>query len=286
MLDTAFVRSVSYLMQRKVLSARSRKAVAGVIARVRPKMPVKESPLSTTGFLELGQALSSAEISEIKALLGPGPLFEPYKRDLSEFVLGAIPEGAHLGQYRRSHVVRVPHLLKLANRPDVLSHAAAVIGGKPTLSDMLVWWSFPGQQEPTDAQLWHRDRADWKMVKLFVYLTDVDEESGPHIYAKNSALGGHLVDLRRFKEAEVREHYKDVVVATGFAGHAIMTNPQGLHRGSLPTKLPRLVFEATYSLMGLPNANYLPHGIEPAILPNISFDPWINRYFARVSTTR
>jgi len=255
-----------------------------MLCRTRPKSSyVGRSDLISPGVVQLGTVLTEAEIIEIKRYLGDGPLFEPYQRNLGDFRLNAVPVGAHLGQYHRSRIIRAPHLLRLANSPLVLEYAIGLIGCKPTLADMLVWWSFPGQKQEVDSQLWHRDRADWRMAKLFVYLTDVNERSGPHVYAKETAFVEQLTEMRRFSAAEVNALRTEIIEVTGASGSAVMTNPQGLHRASLPHDAPRLVFEATYSLCGLPESNYLPYGYERLQFDEVSegLDSWINRFWIK-----
>lgn len=280
MFDSRLARNASYLMQRQFMAPDTRKFIASAVSRLRPRRSGNSgSPLVDDGYLNIGKVLSPEQIQEITDFLGSGPIFDPYKRGVSDFTSDNVPTSVHLGQYHRSKTIRAPHLLELANRPDVLQHAEAVIGCKPSLTDMLVWWSFPGPETPVDSQLWHRDRADWRMAKFFVYLVDVSETTGPHVYARKSVNSSHLTDLRRYKDEEVRKFFSDIVTVTGEAGSGIMTNPMGLHRASLPTAKPRLIFEATYSLMGLPPANYDPYGVEKVSRRGRDLDPWINRYF-------
>lgn len=281
-MDTQFFRAASYAAQRKIINPKKRDAVSDLVGKFKPKADsVLPSSLYDNGFHELGQVLRPDEVDSVKELLGDGPLIEPYDRGLKPFSLAAVPKTAHLGQYSRDAVIRIPRLLTLANQSDVLAKAAATLGCKPTLSDLLVWWSFPGPELPVDSQLWHRDRADWKMVKFFVYLTDVDLNTGPHVYASDTVNGQELVELRRFSDEEVKSKYPGhhVFTATGKAGTAFMTNPQGLHRASLPVEKPRLVFEATYSINALPKQNFEPLGYTPMFAQDrpSELDPWVNR---------
>ena len=282
-LDSRLFRSLSYATQRRVIAPSARENCSKFLTRLRPTHAnMVHSGLSQNGFEPMGSMLTAAQIRAIREHLGNGPLFEPYHREYGHFDLNTVPQGAHLGQYMRDAVLGSPDLLALANHPAVIAKAAAIIGCKPTLTDLLSWWSFPGPQTPVDSQLWHRDRADWRMVKLFVYLTDVDSSSGPHVYMKNTVDKRDLIEIRRFTESEVKSHFADdAITAVGAAGSAFMTNPQGLHRASLPVNAPRLVFEATYSLCGLPEQNYLPYRyrkIKASSLPP-GADPWINRFW-------
>jgi ectoine hydroxylase-related dioxygenase (phytanoyl-CoA dioxygenase family) len=42
---------------------------------------------------------------------------------------------------------------------------------------------------------WHRDYNDQHLVKVFVYLVDVDEGTGPFEYVPGSARGGRYADI-------------------------------------------------------------------------------------------
>ena len=51
--------------------------------------------------------------------------------------------------------------------------------GLPVSYDGLSFYYSVGDGQIAGPRRWHRDREDWKMVKVAVYLTDVDLESGP-----------------------------------------------------------------------------------------------------------
>lgn len=75
--------------------------------------------------------------------------------------------------------------MNIANDLAVLSIVQDYLGATPTIS-ILICWSIPKDGVAKDAQLFHRDVSDYKFVKLFIYLTDVVEESGPHLYIKQT----------------------------------------------------------------------------------------------------
>ena len=54
---------------------------------------------------------------------------------------------------------------------------------------------FPGADGRIKSQRWHRDPEEEHVVKAFLYLVDVDEETGPFEYVKGSPTGmrhGHV----------------------------------------------------------------------------------------------
>ncbi len=51
--------------------------------------------------------------------------------------------------------------------------------GLPVAYDGLSFYYSVADGRDTGPRIWHRDKEDWKMVKVAVYLNDVDEASGP-----------------------------------------------------------------------------------------------------------
>jgi len=74
---------------------------------------------------------------------------------------------------------------KLAFDPYILSIAASYLGCVPIHVQTNIWFSFPTFQEKnnlsTNAQMFHQDKEFIKFIKLFIYLSDVGEENGPHV---------------------------------------------------------------------------------------------------------
>ena len=57
---------------------------------------------------------------------------------------------------------------------------------------MDLWYNLPVEQSelPVDSERWHRDHEDRKIVKLYLYLVDVEEQMGPFTYIRSSQPGG------------------------------------------------------------------------------------------------
>ncbi|MEP6669680.1 MAG: hypothetical protein ABJF10_11040 [Chthoniobacter sp.] len=77
-------------------------------------------------------------------------------------------------------------LVRFALQEPVLKLAAAYFGQVPYLADVDISVSFStGKPQWETSQLWHRDYADHKTIKLWVYLTDViSPEDGPLTYVE------------------------------------------------------------------------------------------------------
>ena len=59
-----------------------------------------------------------------------------------------------------------------------------------------VWYSVPqpAEAERISSQRWHRDYNDKHLLKVFLYLVDVDEAMGPFQYVPDSQPGGRYAD--------------------------------------------------------------------------------------------
>jgi hypothetical protein len=140
------------------------------------------------------------------------------------------------------------------------------------LSYVDLWYTVP---QPRDAarvasQLWHRDFDDRHLLKAFLYLVDVDSETGPFEYVPGSQPGGRFGDLwewkplgvRRIDDEELQAHTTNEAVKTLAApkGTLILCNTSGFHRGGFSTAKPRVLATATYcspaSLRALSSRNF------------------------------
>ena len=107
-------------------------------------------------------------------------------------------------------------------------------------------------EEAAGSQRWHRDPplGDERILKVFLYLTDVDETSGPFMYVKGSHRSGRLGHFFRTKqpygiypdagtvEAEP-QLLKEIIACTGKAGTVVFCDTTGLHKGGFSTKKER-----------------------------------------------
>lgn len=110
--------------------------------------------------------------------------------------------------------------------------------------------------EAVQSQRWHNDPEDKIMCKVFLYLTDVDEESGPFTYVSGTQYGGrwrHLfhdqpprgfIALDRPIDELVRS--SDIRRYTGKAGTIIFCDTSGYHRGGYATARKRIMLTMGY----------------------------------------
>ncbi len=81
--------------------------------------------------------------------------------------------------------------IRYASQDKILRMAANYLGVAPYLADISVQYSFQTGHSPTHSQLWHRDYADMRIFKIFVYCSDVDTENDGAFHATDRrAIGG------------------------------------------------------------------------------------------------
>jgi hypothetical protein len=83
-------------------------------------------------------------------------------------------------------------LVRFAVQQPILDLVNAYFGMFTHLRFINVWHTFNTSSPEQDSQLWHRDRDDRYIIKVFVYLSDVDESAGPFTYAPGTHLKGGL----------------------------------------------------------------------------------------------
>jgi Phytanoyl-CoA dioxygenase (PhyH) len=120
------------------------------------------------------------------------------------------------------------------------------------------WYTipYPRAEKRIAAQKWHRDPEDQHVVKVFVYLSDVDEEAGPFEYVRGSASGLRYGELWPWeadgdfyppqKELAAAIPANDRLALTGPAGTVIFADTSGFHRGGFTRSRARILATFTY----------------------------------------
>lgn len=227
----------------------------------------------------LPQLLTEAQITDVLSFLRTRRCYDRWAPERGSFAVEDAPESCHVAPYYDADVVSCPHLLALANHPLIISAMQNVLGCKPTLSNLGLWWSFKGHATPENAELYHRDVDEWHFIKLFVYLTDVDEFSGPHKFMRQSHHEPKLLPIRRYEDSEVHQAFgaDREVTFTGEAGTAFLENTFGFHKGQMPISKNRLLFQAQYSLFPVGIYKYEPTPFQA----DVHFDSYINRLYIK-----
>ena len=173
-----------------------------------------------------------------------------------------------------SDLINTPDVQNLAADSCLLEIAQSYLGCLPVLDSVAMWWSTPHLERAADeiAQTFHIDYDRVKWLKIFIYLTDVTQESGPHVYVRHS----HLREERRAEligrgyvrlpdEDVLRVYREDEIVdICGPAGTVLFEDTSGFHKGRMPEKQERLMLEYQFSC-NLFGANYVPMRLAPPV---------------------
>ncbi len=176
-----------------------------------------------------GDLLTGREKAFLYELLGPRPTLDP---------------GSIFARFALSRPI-----LQIAN---------AYFGMYTRLRYYNVWHTFVTSGQPRQSQLWHRDREDQLILKLFVYLDDVDLEAGPLTYAPGTHLKGAIRQTPEcFKENGVwrsTDQQMAAVVpcerwitAVGRKGTIVFADTHGYHKGGLARGRDRILYTCMFT---------------------------------------
>lgn len=234
--------------------------------------------LLENGYSILDHKLKPEIVSDIVSYSEKIKCYDNYNDPTKPVDVQNEPKETHVAHYKPEDLVKFKVIMDIANDPGVLRVVQEFLGAKPTISNVNMWWSFGGKKQAEHAQLFHRDMDDWKFCKLFIYLTDVTEKAGPHIYVKGSSSSQKLRKIKRYSDAEIENAFGKESIKTFIApkGAAFMVDTYGFHKGLLPDSEKRLLLQIQYSLF--------PIGIEeykPVDVGRTDYHPYINRLFIK-----
>lgn len=234
------------------------------------------SVLQKNGNVVLPELMPLATLTALRAELSTMPCYDPWNPDLGDFEVSETPEITNNARIRG--VADHPTARAIANHPLVLSIVSQYLQCCPTIDDIVAWWSLPGKPAPKEEQFFHRDNDAVRFLKLFVYMSDVGEDDGAHVFVQGSHLDSSLLEKRRrYQDREVLSSYNEAAVKkmTGVFGSAFLEDTYGLHKGAVPSKEPRLLLQVRYTSYPSTFAR------KTAILhSDHQYDPYINRFVA------
>ncbi len=229
--------------------------------------------LRDRGYADLAP-LSAERTTAMQAYLDASPLVPSNalrrpERETTPTDANILRRDWNLAYVPRSRLLRMPGLLPLVVEPAHLNLIRQYLGAPPILTDISAWKSFAGEAGPKDArdaQLFHFDLDNYRFCKLFIYLTDVDSESGPHIFVPTThrletisakrppdgnpdqaAFDQWYFETVRKSEADVIKWFGTAPDAiTGPVGKRFIADTKGLHRGCPPANRDRWVLQFVF----------------------------------------
>jgi hypothetical protein len=286
-------RAIYYYSQRAVRPTPLRVFFARIVAWMKPAIINLSDSKTRSQFLDLDRdgyvfvenVITAKQVQEMKQYLENQVGIEIRKGNEPQHKMSeGVPADCRKLYYQKEVLLKCPHVLSIANDPTVLSIVSRALNCRPTISTLLAWWSMPGTAEDLNDvysdDMFHRDVDDLSFYKLFIYLTDVDDNNGPHTYVKGSHKSSRFVRRGTISNEDVEATFgKDKLVNyTGAAGTVFIENTWGIHRGTPLKSGRRLIFQVLYSLTGMnPTAPEAPINMP---LPS-GMDLYINRVYVR-----
>ncbi|MFM7022531.1 MAG: hypothetical protein ACKOXB_06095 [Flavobacteriales bacterium] len=143
---------------------------------------------------------------------------------------------------------------KVAYDKNVLSVVRGYFGMEPVVSSSALLWSYPihanGKCLGDNEWGFHYDLDDYKFLKIFIYLNDVDMQTGPHVLVEKTHIRKSFFEKlhRRMTDEEVKERFPEQIrIIQGKAGSAFFTDTYNIHKGLEPKK-KRCIYQVTYSV--------------------------------------
>ena len=163
---------------------------------------------------------------------------------------------------------RCSHIKDIVSDPVILSIVSHYLRCSAQLSDLSFWHSFPtitAQPETEAAQLFHYDLDEFRWLKLFVFLTDVNLNTGPHVYIPGThKAGSKPKELLEFGYARIPDHvmekffprhtWRSIVCS---AGTIVIADTRCYHKGTA-------LIEGTRSLL---SPKFAPSTFSQSFLP-------------------
>jgi hypothetical protein len=196
---------------------------------------------------ELCHALRSFALDTPLRIVGDqqtGPTFKRYDPDHPVAVKYDCEQQTLLECEAAQQVVFDPGLREIAQ---------AYFRAEPVQDLAAMWWSTAAGAGPSSAaaQLYHFDMDRLKFLKFFVYLTEVDTDTGPHCYIARShrRKPAPLLRLDRIPDDEMFRHYRreEEVEITGPIGTVAAVDTRGFHKGKPLQRGHRLMLQVEFA---------------------------------------
>ena len=169
---------------------------------------------------------------------------------------------SNIYKFNPNEVVKNKFVQKLIMDPVLINIAAEYLGTEPIFDFAAMWWSTDSKVQKEDAaQEYHFDLDRPKWLKIFIYLTDVNKDNGPHCYISGTHKVGSkpqkILDKGyvRVADKELEKHYPKNCIkeVTGLAGTIVFGDTSCWHKGKPIVKGDRLILQLEYtsSLFGL-----------------------------------
>jgi len=131
-------------------------------------------------------------------------------------------------------IMKIPEVMDLMSNKKILSLVAGYLNAEPIQTQANCWFSVPHNDTELQ-QKFHQDYTFKKLIKLFLYLTDVYMDNGPTVYVpgsfKNMVHPDDYHVSQRVDDIFINTHYSEIKYFTGEKGTMNLIDTRGWHKG-------------------------------------------------------
>ncbi len=156
-------------------------------------------------------------------------------------------------------ILSIPEVQQLVMDPLLFNISSHYLDTEPIHVQTNCWWSTPAKPSrhsmSANAQLFNQDTEFVKFLKVFIYLNDVTEENGAHVYVEGSHRDNRMKMDPNYKMADrvdddvIKAEYgpDKIIPMTGRAGTVVVEDTSGFHKGMPVIKGHRLLLQIEYA---------------------------------------
>ena len=230
--------------------------------------------LRARGWDILPARLSPEMIADIRQFAFSTPAYARSPAERIALSAAQPPSDEPRYEWRMGELLRVPTVQKLLLDGTLHRLAQDYLGCRPVLTSVTLWLDTV-HEGPYDAHVYHYDNDGPAFLKFFVYISDVDVDSGAHTYIQGShshRKPARFRRSRRYERAELLAHYgaENEIVFAAPAGTILAEDTAGFHRGMDPTARPRLLMQLEYAAIDIPHVEEFILGVPKVAIAGLS----------------
>jgi hypothetical protein len=189
-------------------------------------------------------SLAALEIPNTQQLLEAA---EPITNELAQLSRAPSHAGKHTLMATAEQLLKHPEILAWGLSDRLLKIVESYLGLPVGYGGLSFYYSVADGRD-AGPRIWHRDKEDWRMIKVAVYLNNVDESGGPYQSVNavtNKWLMENLQKYQGLTHAEMQQLLNTtasdwLISCIGKAGTVIFTDTaRCYHRGKPPIETDR-----------------------------------------------
>lgn len=218
--------------------------------------------------------LDPSTIDELRKFAFSTPTYAEDPSERIPFDENNIPHTHGRYMWRMEDLIRVPALQEFMRDSTLPRIAQGYLGCSPLLTSVTLWADpvFNGTFQP---HVYHYDNDGPAFLKFFIYLTDVDVDTGAHTYIEKSHglnKPSQFGRSRRYERQELLDYYGEdsEIVFSAPAGTILAEDTSGFHKGTTLRRGYRLLLQLQYAMLDIPHDEEFASKISRAQVPGLN----------------